>query len=122
LRNLADGNFASKFWSKLAENQWVCWNFHGITIRPTHYVIRSGSLKSWILESSLDEETWTEIDQHTEYAGLAGKLVRSGVFPLSQPGECHFIRLTQTGKNHNGTYKLALFAFEVFGTLLDERE
>jgi hypothetical protein len=77
-------------------------------------------LKSWVVEDSLDGKSWTEIDRQTNnqdfYVGYA-----TASFAVSNPGECRFIRLTQTGKNHEdeGDY-LFLYAVEFFGTLSEE--
>jgi hypothetical protein len=87
-------------------------------VRPTHYIIRSGYFKSWVIESALDGETGTGIDRKTN-----NKLFKAGwrlaSFPFLDSAECRFIRLTQTGKRHNGDDSLIISALEFFGTLLE---
>jgi hypothetical protein len=40
--------------------QWVCWDFHEMRVRPTLYVVDAYWMKSWVAESSVDGENWTE--------------------------------------------------------------
>jgi hypothetical protein len=40
-------------------------------------------------------------------------------FSVSKSADCRFIRLTQTGRRHGGGDDLSIYAFEVFGTLLE---
>jgi archaellum component FlaC len=54
------------FPSANAPRQWVCLDFHEIRVRPTHYTITGYSLKSWVVEGSLDGECWTEMDRQTD--------------------------------------------------------
>jgi hypothetical protein len=93
-------------------------------VRPTHYTITGGDLKSWIVESSLDFMNWTEIDRQTDSKDFHdGEFPRRGraSFAVSNSAECRFIRLTQTGKNRHGRDYLHITDVEFFGTLL-ERE
>jgi hypothetical protein len=93
-------------------HQWVCWDFHELRVRPTQYTIRSPDLGTWVVETSLDGEAWKEIDRRR----------RSwvGSFGVSHSAEaCRFIRLTQTEPNHYGKSELVIWAFEVFGTLIE---
>jgi uncharacterized coiled-coil protein SlyX len=130
VRNVADLSSAySWFLSKNKPGQWICWDFHEMRVRPTHYTIRSYRLKSWVVESSLDGKTWREIDRKRDNRDFSdGRETVS--FAVSKLAECRFIRLTQTGKNHYGydysrsgqidrSNELAIFAFEFFGTLLE---
>jgi hypothetical protein len=103
--------------SKNEPGQWICWDFHELRFRPTHYTIKSYLLKSWVVESSLDGEACTEIDRKTENEDFK-KGWETASFAVSKSAECRFIRLTQTGKGHDGRDDLALRAFEFFGTLL----
>jgi hypothetical protein len=113
MRNVADLTTGSYFWSKNSPGQWVCWDFRQMQIRPTRYTIR-GALKSWHVESSLDGVEWTEIDRKIDNWATS--------FPLSRVAKCRFIRLTQTGTSGVGNDQLGIYAFEVFGTLLEWRE
>jgi hypothetical protein len=94
LKNLAD--FAdlssnSAFLSADAPGQWVCWDFRGMIVRPTHYTIRGPFLTSWVFEGSLDGSTWSEIDRQTGKAdfgrkddGPAQMMIPTGIPPHSQ--------------------------------------
>jgi hypothetical protein len=111
--SLADLRSESHFCSRCQPGQWVCWDFHEMRVRPTHYTIRSPSLTSWVLESSLDGEAWTVIDwKEAQWAATA-------TFAVSNSAECRFIRLTQTGPSSCGMNVLSICALEVFGTLLE---
>jgi hypothetical protein len=114
LAALTSGN---SFISKDEPDQWICWDFHDLRTRPTHYTITSGSLKSWVVESSLDGEAWTEIDRRTDTMDF--KVGWEASFAVSNSAECRFIRLTQTGKNHKGNDHLIICAFEFFGALIE---
>jgi hypothetical protein len=118
VRNVADLTDYSFFRSKSEPDQWVCWDFHEMRVRPTHYTIESRWLKSWVVESSLDSEAWTEIDRKTDNQDFNG-WGNTASFAVSNSAECRFIRLTETGKRHAGTDFLYIRAFEVFGTLLE---
>jgi hypothetical protein len=98
-------------------------------IRPIHYTIEGRRLKSWLVEGSLDGESWTEIDRQTDRTvwSDSGDLVTSS-FTVSTPMECRFIRLTQIGKNSYpanqwdsgvGQYRLRIRNVEFFGTLYE---
>jgi hypothetical protein len=118
-RNVVDLASRSYFWSADGPGQWICWDFHEMRFCPTQYTIKSGYpyLKSWMVESSLDGEAWTEIDSRTDNGQLAESPNRAS-FDISYSAECRFIRLSQTGKNHGGRNNLVIRAFDVFGTVL----
>jgi hypothetical protein len=115
LKNVADLTSDSDFWSKNQPGQWVCWHFGELGVRPTHYTIVALYLKSWVVEGSLDGRSWTEIDRKTDNQDF--KFPNTTSFAVSNPAEFRFIRLTQTGKRHDGYDSLALLAVEFFGTL-----
>jgi hypothetical protein len=117
LRNVADLTFDTCFCSRNEPGQWVCWYFHDVRVRPTHYTIKSYSLKSWVIEGSLDCMNWTEIARKNNYD--LEKLPFVASFAVSKQVESRFIRLTQTGLNNRGTFILRIDAFECFGTLLE---
>jgi hypothetical protein len=104
--------------SRNESGQWVCWDFRQMSVRLTTYRIIAAWLKSWIVEGSVDGESWTEIDRKKntqEFKDL--KLLGTGSFVVAKPMECRFIRLTQTATNHNGSDILYLRDVEFFGTL-----
>jgi hypothetical protein len=125
LKNLADLGSSASFASEDAPGQWVCWDFREMRVRPTHYTLWALSLKSWVVEGSLDGSSWTEIDRQTNnkdfksWARDNQKFLdwHTASFALSKPAEFRFIRLTQTRKNHWDEDFLSLRAVEFFGTL-----
>jgi hypothetical protein len=84
-------------------------------VRPTHYTVTAAWLKSWVVEGSLDGESWAEIDRQTNNQDF--EYWSPAWFAVSNPAECRFIRLTQTDKNHRGNDVLNLYAVEFFRTL-----
>jgi hypothetical protein len=105
------------FKSKDEPGQWISWDFREMRIRPTHYTMMATSPKSWVVEGSLDGTHWTEIDRQTDNKDFE-KFREMASFPISRPVECRFIRLSQTGKNHQGKDCLGnLHVVEFFGTL-----
>jgi hypothetical protein len=88
---------------------------------PTHYTIKahiSEQPKSWVLESSIDGVNWIEIDRQAGNRELA-KVPFLASLPVSNSGECRFVRMSQTGVNQDGGDALLMRAFEFFGTLLE---
>jgi hypothetical protein len=112
-RNVADLTSPSQFRSDHGFVQWICLDFHEIRVCPTHYTIKSASLKSWLVESSLDGEAWTKIDRKTNNNDFKAS------FAVSNSDECRFIRLTQTEQNRMWGYELGILAFELFGILFE---
>jgi hypothetical protein len=119
VQNVAHLTSESEFRSRSESGQWICWDFHEMRVRPTHYTIKCWKLKSWVVESSLDGETWTEIDRKTDIRDFKGGNRVTASFAVTKLAECRFIWLTQTGKNHNGSDELGIRAVEFFGTLLE---
>jgi hypothetical protein len=115
--NVADLTSDWGFCSKNEPGQWICWDFHQMRVCPTHYTIRNCCLKSWVVESSLDGLNWTEIDRKTDNNDMLD--IERASFAVSNSAECRFLRLTQTGANHDGNDLLCIEAFEFFGTLLE---
>jgi hypothetical protein len=91
-------------WTNLG--QWICWDFHEMRVHLTHYTLIYRSMSSWFVEASVDGESWTEIDRHTDYDDDVDS------FTLANPVECRFVRLTDTA-DRNPSYPL-----EFFGTLV----
>jgi hypothetical protein len=42
-----------------------------------------------------------------------------GTFPVARGEECRFIRLVNTDRNHGGNDAICLFAWEIFGSLIE---
>jgi hypothetical protein len=121
-KNAADLSTGRFYCSRDSENQWVCYDFQNMRIKPTYYSFRSYfgmagfNLRSWVVEGSMDNEYWTELHTQTDPDGIApGNTIR--VFAIEKPVMCRYIRLRQTGRNENGNSVLCISAFEVFGLL-----
>jgi hypothetical protein len=135
VRNVADLASAWDFISEDKPDQWICWDFRAMRVRPTHYTIKGQYLKSWIVDGSLDFVNWTEIDRKTNTTDFTRGFA-TALYAVSKSAECCFVRLTQTGKRHSSKYGydhttgkthcaydyLHVRAFEFFGTLLEWRE
>jgi hypothetical protein len=104
----------SFFASAKGRDQWVCWDFREMRVRPTHYTVKAWLLKSWIVEGSLDGESWTGIDRQTENAHFKDRC-NIASFAVLNPAESRFIRLTQADTTE--TDRLVLYAVEFFGTI-----
>jgi hypothetical protein len=106
------------------KNNWLCYDFREGRILPTHYAIRTNErytggphLKSWLVETSTDGETWREIDSREDSEHLNARWF-TRTFGVIVAEECRFIRLVNIGRNHFGDDRLAISAWEIFGTLL----
>jgi hypothetical protein len=133
-KNAADLEADSYFFSAYREkeediphtrNNWVCCDFKERRIVPTHYAIRtcdggpgSPHLKSWLIETSLDGQNWHEVAREENNKQLNGKF-RTGTFGVVGGGECRFIRLVNIGRNHRGSDRLRISAWEIFGSLIE---
>jgi hypothetical protein len=118
LKNVADVTDAeSNYFSLNEPDQWVCWDFHERRVRATHYTLRAYCLRSWVIEGSLDGESWIEIDRQTDNQDFRDLGLAS--FAVSNPVAFRFVRLAQTGKTHRNADNLGLRAVEFFGTLAE---
>jgi hypothetical protein len=119
----------SYFESDTAPNQWICYDFRVMRIRPTHYSLRSqynGALngfhpKSWVVEASVDGQGWTEIDRRLDTDAINGKNV-TATFACSTLRETRMVRLRQIGKNWTGNNTLLFSSLEIFGALREDDE
>jgi hypothetical protein len=109
---VADLCTCDAFKSEDEPGQWICWDFREMRVLLDHYQIFSSSLRSWVLEGSLDAETWIEMDRQQDMMDLKGDFI-----PVQKPAESRFIRLTQTAKNGDGNDALQIMDVEFFGTL-----
>jgi hypothetical protein len=106
-------------------NNWVCYDFKRRRIGPTHYAIRThnngpggANLKSWLIETSGDGESWREVSREEGNEQLNGEHF-TGIFAVAGGEECRFIRLVNIGRNHRGYDGLLITAWEIFGGLLE---
>jgi hypothetical protein len=79
-------------------NNWLCYDFKKRRIVPTHYAIRTWSqgpgsshMKSWLVETSADRESWREITREEDNKQLNGAYF-TAKFAVAGGGECRFIR------------------------------
>jgi hypothetical protein len=106
-------------------NNWLCYDFKDKRILPTHYAIRTNNqyaggvhLKSWLIETSTDGQTWREVDRREDSEHLNGRWFMR-TFGMTEVDECRFIRLVNIGRNRFGDDRIALSAWEIFGGLIE---
>jgi hypothetical protein len=110
------------FYTQNTPNSWICYDFKDMRVALTHYSVRSRRdnnyqhLRSWILEGSLDSESWVEIDHHTNDSSLDNQEAIA-TFPISSSSDYQYIRLRQTGVNSSNHHHLILNAIEFYGIL-----
>jgi hypothetical protein len=121
-KNTADLQSTVIFHSRDEPGQWLCYDFKERRVRPTHYSIHSYPdnlyLRSWVFEGSLDNSTWVLLDDQKGNTTMDASHP-IGTFAVAQSSDCRFVRLRQTGKNAKGDDYLLLYAFEIFGQLID---
>ena len=120
-KNAVELGTDSFFQSNSEPTPWICYDFKRQRVTPTSYSIRTVACccpRSWALEVSNDGEKWEAVDTRNNNEDLNAEYVTHN-FAISAPprGSFRFIRLRQTGKNHNGNDYLAITSLEVFGTL-----
>jgi hypothetical protein len=122
LRHLADFENQTYFCTQSKSNSWICYDFKNMRIHLTHYSLRSRRdqnshhLRSWILEGSIDCESWVELDHHRNDSSLNDQGAIA-TFHISSSTDFRYVRLRQTGPNSNGTDYLFVNAVEFFGIL-----
>jgi hypothetical protein len=106
-------------------NNWICYNFKERRIVPTHYTIRTNwqdrggpHLKSWLVETSVDGESWREVAREKDNEQL-NDMFFTATFPVADSEECRFIRLVNIGRNHIRRDCLVITAWEIFGSLFE---
>jgi hypothetical protein len=122
LRHVADFGNRTYFITQSIPNSWICYDFKDMRVSLTHYSVRSRRdadsyhLRSWILEGSIDCESWVDIDHHTNDSSLNGQGAIA-TFPVSSSSDYQYIRLRQVSMNSNGNHCLVVNAIEFYGTL-----
>jgi hypothetical protein len=122
-RNATELNTKNHFHSLNEPNQWLCYDFKDRWIRLMHYSIYTGHhLRDWKVEGSNDNLNWSCLDERHDSTTNSGHPI--GTFSVSKENEreYRFIRLLQTGKCTQNNDYLILYAFEVFGDLLESGE
>jgi hypothetical protein len=121
VHQLANLDSDTIFNSQNLPNQWFCYDFKDRRVILSQYSVRTYKYagynpRSWVVESSVDGETWSELDRKVNCDDLFdSKVVRT--FPIAHPVECRMVRFRQTGPNCRNHHHLCLTAFEVFGTV-----
>ncbi|OHS95358.1 hypothetical protein TRFO_38521 [Tritrichomonas foetus] len=117
----------SIFRSNNSSNQWLKFEFHTLSIVPSHYTIRSAyhwgandeQPSNWVIESSLDGENWIEIDRRENNTDLNAKN-KTFTFQVTKPILSKFIQLRNIGKTCGDNDFLTLSSFELFGEIMDQ--
>ena len=110
------------------DNPWICIDFGRHRVKPTAYVMRSGTVnfgsfwpRDWVIEVSKDgsEGSWQIIDSWKDFDGMAGENLTCH-FEISDPPEefYRFFRV-RVPADRNPLQGLDLSYLEVFGTLLE---
>jgi hypothetical protein len=109
-KNAADLEIDSVFFSAYrnssdniphTRNNWVHYDFKDRRIVPMHYTIPSYGhglchLRLWLVETSVDGESWREVTREEDNKQLNGRPF-TGTFTAAGGGECRFIRLVNIG-------------------------
>jgi hypothetical protein len=110
------------FHSANSPNQWICYDFKNRKVQPIHYSIHAHSnnfyLRGWVFEGSMDGSQWDELDRHANDT-TTNQSHPIGTFSTSNSAAYRYVRLRQTAKNANGNDYLVLYAFEIFGRLVN---
>ena len=122
--NAVDLGTDSYFTSNDESSPWLRYDFKGRRVTPERgYSIRSASQgypRSWVLEvsNSGSEGSWEVVDRRENNEDLKGNYVTHN-FAISAPprGAFRFVRVRQTGKNHDGHDRLYISSLELFGRL-----
>jgi hypothetical protein len=107
-------------------NNRVCYDFKERRIVPTHYTVRrhygppgNPHLKSWLVDTSADGESWREVAREEDNQQLNGSRF-TGTFAVAGGRECRFIRLVNVGRNYFGDDTFRISAWETFGSLIGQ--
>jgi hypothetical protein len=122
--NVVDLGTDSCFTTGVSPIQWICLEFKRHHVKVSHYSIRTfdgqpgeAHLKSWIVDGSQDGQNWIDLDERRDNDQLnCSNAVAS--FEVTRSALCRFIRIRQAGVNHSGNHRIALSAFELFGSIL----
>jgi hypothetical protein len=105
-------------------NNRVCDDFQESRTALTHSAIgmihAKFHLKSWLVETSADGESWREGD-HTESNKQFNSALRTCPLTIAGGGEYHFIPLVNIGRNHCRSDSLLISAWEIFRSLFEWR-
>jgi hypothetical protein len=112
-KNVADFEEDSAFFTRQVRRPWLCWDFHEMRVRPTHYTVW-GVILTPSIEGSIDGENWRKIDLEPHEVDFKHEGGES--FAVSNPTECRFVRLNWS---RDDDYHGGVFSVEFFGTLYE---
>jgi hypothetical protein len=122
--DVIDSSFNSHWVSDNQPNQFLKFDFGVYSVSVTHYTLRtydyvfSGNhLKSWMLEGSIKDENWIEIDSRSDCPDLNGKRFMK-TYEVKHQSFFRYLRLRQTGPSHCGTHMMAISNVEFFGIVV----
>ena len=124
-KTVADLGTGPWFGSLDNPDSWICYDFKEKRVVLASYSIRThvgpSFPRSWVLEVSNDgaEDSWQVVDRREDTSELNSPYVTHNFACNGSASKerFRFVRLHQTGKNHNGGDELYLTSLEVFGTL-----
>lgn len=102
-------------------------DFHDMRVCPTSYslgtyVFGTGDqhLKSWVIEGSVDDDSWVELDKRDNDTNLNGQF-RKYHYEMQSPNKRSFryIRLRMTGPSHRNDHQLLCSSIELYGALIE---
>jgi len=109
--------------SKPVRNSWFSWELIELQLCLTHYTLKhynswdTECLRTWVLEGSNDGLRWENIVTHSNDAALDKKGATHTWKVDSHGRKYSQFRLTQTGRNSNNNFYLALSGSEFYGEL-----
>ena len=108
------------YYSENQTNSWIMFDFQKLLLSLTDYTLQSdGSgenhLEEWVIEGSMDSQTWSIIDARKTKELNASYGIKS--FHCEKSPPYRYIRLRQTGFNSSFQYYLLLGNIELFGQL-----
>jgi hypothetical protein len=121
---VADLTADTEFSSGGEPGPWLSYEFRTGTVHLTGYALRSQydagrglcHLKDWVVETSMDGDDWTIVDERRNNDDLNDQNVsRSFEVRVDLRRDCRFVRLRQTGKSHCHNDYMSFSSFEVFG-------
>lgn len=113
------------FCSKNLQNSWICFEFKNHQVILTDYIIKTTvwntnwNPKSWIVEGSLDGNTWDTLDEQKDCPYLKENNCVHKFTVSSQSSKSYrFIRFSQTGPNWADSYHFSLKRLELYGNII----
>lgn len=115
-------DWTSHWVSEDLPDQWIKIDLKNARMALTHYSLKTynyvtggNHLRSWVLEGSINDQDWVELDRRQSTNDLNEKN-KIQTYQVKTPGLFRFFRLTQTGKSHCDSNMMALTSIEFFGT------